>query len=155
MDNLEIAGIFKRISILLEIKGEDRFKVSAYERAAESIQDITLDLSKMEEKELIALPGIGKAIAAKIHELTSTGKLTFLEKLEEEIPAGLIDLIAIPDVGPRKAALFWKELGITSVDELEKAARSGKIRNLPGLGEKSEARILMGIETLKSSGYSH
>ena len=155
MDNLEIAAIFKRIAILAEIKGEDRFKVSAYERAADSIAVLTEDLSQLDEKELVALPGIGKAIAAKIHELTSTSKLEFLEKLEAEIPAGLVDLIAIPDVGPRKAALFWKELGITSVDELEQAAREGKLRALPGLGEKSEARILMGIETLKGSGNAH
>jgi len=155
MDNLKIASIFKRIAILAEIKGEDRFKTSAYERAAESIAVMSEDLSKMDEKELIALPGIGKAIAAKIHELTSTGKLEFLEKLEAEIPAGLVDLIAIPDVGPRKAALFWKELGITSVDELETAAQAGKLRELPGLGEKSEARILMGIATLKGSGNAH
>jgi DNA polymerase (family 10) len=152
MDNLEIAAVFKRIAILAEIKGEDRFKVSAYQRAAESIAVMTEDLSSMDEKELVALPGIGQAIAAKIHELTSTGKLGFLERLEAEIPAGLVDLIAIPDVGPRKAALFWKELDITSVDELEQAARAGKLRGLPGMGEKSEARILKGIETFKGTG---
>ena len=155
MDNLEIAAIFKRIAILAEIKGEDRFKVSAYEHAADSIAVLTEDLSQLDENGLVDLPGIGKAIAAKIHELTSTGKLEFLEKLEAEIPAGLVDLIAIPDVGPRKAALFWKELGITSVDELEQAAQEGKLRALPGLGEKSEARILMGIKTLKGSGNAH
>jgi DNA polymerase (family 10) len=155
MDNPEIAAVFKRIAILAEIKGEDRFKVSAYQRAAESIAAMTEDLSSLDEKELVALPGIGKAIASKIHELTNTGKLDFLEKLEAEIPAGLLDLIAIPDVGPRKATLFWKELNITSVDELEQAAREGKLSALPGLGEKSEARILMGIETLKGTRKAH
>ncbi|MDK2982036.1 MAG: hypothetical protein PWQ55_2383 [Chloroflexota bacterium] len=155
MDNLEIAAIFKRIAILAEIKGEDRFKVGAYDRAADSISMLSEDLSQMDEEALTHLPDIGKAIAAKIHELTSTGKLEFLEKLEAEIPAGLVDVIAIPDVGPRKAARFWKELGITSVDELEQAAKDGKIRELPGMGEKSEARILMGIATLKGSGNAH
>ncbi len=149
MDNSEIAGIFKRIGLLLEIKGEDRFKVLAYERASESIQGLDVDLEALNEKELLELPGIGKAIAGKIMELTSTGKLAFLEKLEAEIPPALLDLLVIPDVGPRKAALFWKELGVTSIEELEKAARNGKLRSLPGMGEKSEARILAGIEALK------
>lgn len=155
MDNSEIAEVFKRIAILLEIKGEDRFKTTAYERAAESIQATSLDLNSLDEKELIALPGIGKAIAGKILELCQTGKLAFLEKLEQEIPLSLVELTAIPDVGPRKAARFWKELGVTNIEELEKAARAGKIRELAGMGEKSEARILMGIRTLKGSGNTH
>lgn len=151
MDNSEIAAIFKRIAILSEIKGEDRFKVTAYERAAESIQGLTADLSQMDEKALMALPGIGKAIAGKIMEIFSKGKPDLLARLEAEIPAGLIDLIAIPDVGPRKAARFWKELGITSIKALEQAAKEGKLRDLPGMGEKSEARILDGIRSLKGS----
>ncbi len=151
MDNSEIAAIFKRIAILSEIKGEDHFKVAAYQRAAETIQGTTLDLCGMDEKDLTTLPGIGKAIAGKIMEISSKGKPDLLARLETEIPAGLVDLIAIPDVGPRKAARFWKELGITSIDELEKAAMGGKLREMPGMGEKSEARILDGIRTFKAS----
>ena len=150
MDNFKLAGIFKQIALLLEIKGEDRFKTSAYDRAAESIQGIPDDLCKLSEKELIALPGIGKAIAKKIQELCQTGRLEFLDKLESEIPVSLIDLLAIPDIGPKKAALFWKELDITTVDELEAAAKAGKIQKLPGMGEKTETRILAGIETYKA-----
>ena len=150
MDNSEIAAIFKRIAILSEINGDDRFKVTAYERAAESIQDLTADLSQMDEKALMELPGIGKAIAGKIMEIFAKGKPDLLVRLEAEIPAGLIDLIAIPDVGPRKAARFWKELGITSIQALEQAAEEGKLRDLPGMGEKSEARILDGIRSLKA-----
>ncbi len=151
MDNSEIAGIFKRIAILSEIKGEDHFKVAAYQRAAETIQGTSLDLSQLDEKGLMELPGIGKAIAGKIMEIFSKGKPDLLVRLEAEIPEGLIDLIAIPDIGPRKAARFWKELGITSIQELEKAALEGKLHDLPGLGEKSEARILDGIRTYKAS----
>jgi DNA polymerase (family 10) len=150
MDNSEIAGVFKRIAALLEIKGEDWFKISAYQRAAESIQGMSDDLSKFNEKELMAIPGIGKAIAGKITELAASGKLAFLEKLEAEVPPTLIDLLAIQDVGPKKAALFWHERGITTIADLEAAARNGKLKDLPGMGEKSEARILEGIQALKS-----
>ena len=151
MDNTEIAAIFKRIAILSEIKGEDHFKVAAYERAAETIQGATQNLSGMSEAELLALPGIGKAIAGKIMEIFVKGKPDLLVRLEAEIPAGLVDLIAIPDVGPRKAARFWKELGITTIEALEKAAEEGKLREMPGMGEKSEARILDGIRTYRAS----
>lgn len=151
MDNTKIAAIFKRIAILTEIEGEDRFKVAAYERAAETIQGAAQDLSGMSEAELLALPGIGKAIAGKIMEIFAKGKPDLLVRLEAEIPASLIDLIAIPDVGPRKAARFWKELGITTIEALEKAAEEGKLREMPGLGERSEARILDGIRAYKAS----
>jgi len=150
MDNSEIAQIFKRIAIFSEIKGEDRFKVAAYERAAESIGSLTQDLSGLDEKALMELPGIGKAIAGKILEIFTNGKPALLERLEAEIPAGLIEIIAIPDVGPRKAARFWKELNITSIAGLEAAARAGKLRELQGMGEKSEARILEGIQQYKN-----
>jgi DNA polymerase (family 10) len=150
MDNSEIAEVFKRIAALMEIKGEDWFKISAYQRAAESIQNISANLSQLSEKELMAIPGIGKAIAGKIMELNSSGRLGFLEKLEAEVPPTLIDLLAIQDVGPKKVARFWHELGVTTIDELDAAARSGKIRNLPGMREKSETRILEGIQNLKN-----
>ena len=149
MDNSELSAVFKRIASLMEIKGEDWFKVSAYQRAAESIQGMNEEIEALGEKELVALPGIGKAIAGKIQELNATGKLEFLEKLEKEVPPALIDLLAIPDVGAKKAALFWHKLGVTTINELEDAARSGKLRDLPGIGEKSETRILDNIETLK------
>ena len=150
MDNLEIAAVFKRIALLMEIKGEDWFKISAYQRAAENIQGMDKEIGALSQKELMALPGIGKAIAAKIQELNTSGKLEFLERLEKEVPPTLIDLLAIPEVGPKKTARFWHELGITSIDELEAAARSGKLRDLPGMGKKTEARILNNIELLKS-----
>ena len=94
------------------------------------------------------IPGVGKAIAEKIDELLSTGELEFLDKLESQVPPSLVDILQVPDVGPKKVALFWKELDITSLAELEKAARGGKLRELPGMGAKSEARIIAGIEAL-------
>jgi DNA polymerase (family 10) len=149
MDNSKLAEVFKRIAELMQIKGEDWFKISAYQRAAESIGGMSEEIGDLSEKELIALPGIGKAIAGKIQELNTTGKLEFLEKLEEEVPPSLIDLLRIPDVGPKKVALFWKELGVTTLEELEAAISSGKLRDLPGIGAKSEARILKNIKSLK------
>ena len=151
MNNSEIAEVFKRIAILMEIKGEDWFKISAYRRASETIQGLEKPLKSLDEKALMALPGIGKALAGKILELNASGKLAFLEKLEAEVPPALIDLLAVPEIGARKAALFWQELGITTLGELEAAARAGKLRCLTGMGEKSEERILRNLEMMKSS----
>lgn len=135
---------------MIEIKGENWFKVSAYQRAAESIQGISDKIGTFSEKELITLPGIGKAMARKIQEMNTTGKLVFLEKLEDEVPPSLIDLLAIPDVGPKKVARFWHELGVKTVNELEIAAHEGKIQKLSGMGQKSEASILNSITLIKS-----
>ncbi len=97
---------------------------------------------------MIKVDGVGKAIAEKIDELLSTGKLGFLERLSAEVPPSLVNMLQVPDLGPKKVALFWKQLGITNLAELEAAARAGKLRDLPGMGEKSEFRIIAGIEAL-------
>ena len=149
MNNLEIADIFERIADLLEIKGEIIFKILAYRRAAESIRILSSELSTLSEKEILDISGIGTAIAQKIHELISTGKLGFLQELEKEVPPSLIELLKVQDLGPKKAALFWKQAGITSLAELEQAARSGQLSSLSGMGAKSQAHILAGIEALK------
>jgi DNA polymerase (family 10) len=108
MTNQEIADIFKRIAMLLEIKGENRFKIRAYQRTAEYIPTLTVDLAALSEKELTEIPSIGSAIAGKIKEFSSTGRLAFLEKLEAEIPPSLIDLLAVQDVGPKKPLFSGK-----------------------------------------------
>ncbi len=149
MNNNEIADIFDRIADLLEIKGEIIYKILAYRRAAESIRILSSDLSKLSEKEILDISGIGPAIAQKIQELLSTGKLNFLTKLEGEVPPTLIELLKVPDLGPKKASLFWKQAGITTLAELELAARADKLSSLPGMGVKSQAHILAGIEALK------
>jgi DNA polymerase (family 10) len=153
MTNKELADIFNHIADLLEIKGEVIYKVLAYRRAATSLVDSPLDLAETwrETGKLPKLAGIGEALAAKLEELLTTGKLGFFEKLKQEVPAGVADMLAIPDVGPKRAALFWKQLGLVSVAELEAAARSGKLRDLPGMGEKSEAKIVAGIEMRRRS----
>lgn len=147
--NQQIAEIFARIADLLEIKGEVIYKILAYRKAADSLASLGRDVKDVwREGALTEIPGVGKAIAEKIDELLTTGKLGFLEKLEAEVPPGLAEVLQVPDLGPKKAALFWKQLGVTNLAELEAAARAGKLRSLPGMGEKSEARILAGIEAL-------
>ncbi len=147
--NQQLADIFTRIADLLEIKGEVVYKILAYRKAADSLTSLGRDVMDVwREGKLTEIPGIGKAIAEKIDELIATGKLGFLQKLESEVPPSLVDLLQVPDLGPKKAALFWKQLSVTNLAELEAAAREGKLRSLPGMGEKSEARILAGIEAL-------
>jgi len=149
MNNREIAETFDKIADLLEIKGEVIFKVLAYRRAAESLRELASDVAgHHQQAKLTEIPGVGKAIADKIDELISTGKLGFYEKLVQEVPETLVELLRVPDLGPKKAGLFWRELGISTLSDLESAAKSGKLRSLPGMGQKSEAKILAGLESL-------
>jgi len=149
LTNQQLSEIFRRIADLLEIKGEVIYKILAYRKAADSLENLGSDVSGFwREGKLTEIPGVGKAISEKIDELLGTGKLEFLEKLENEVPPGLIEVLQVPDVGPKKAALFWKQLEVTDLASLESAARTGKLRTLPGMGEKSEARIIAGIEAL-------
>jgi len=149
MNNRQLADTFTLIADLLEIKGEIIYKTLAYRKAAESLTSLGRDAKEYwKEGKLQDIPGVGKAIAEKIDELLSTGKLEFLERLKTEIPPGLADWLPVPGMGPKKIALIWKELGITELSELEKAAKDGKLRDLPGMGEKSEQQIIEGIESL-------
>lgn len=149
MNNRELANTFTLIADLLEIKGEIVYKTLAYRKAADSLLSLGRDAKEYwKEGKLQDIPGVGKAIAEKIDELLRTGELEFLQKLEAEIPPGLADWLQVPGLGPKKIALIWKELGITKLTDLEKAAREGKLRDLPGMGEKSEAQIIAGIESL-------
>jgi DNA polymerase (family 10) len=149
MTNQQLANIFRTIADLLEIKGENIYKILAYRKAAESLSNLGQNIDEIwKQGKLTEVDGVGKAIAEKIDELLTTGHLGFLEKLEAEVPLSLAELLKVPDLGPKKVALFWKQLGITNLSELEGAARSGKIRTLPGMGDKSEAKIIAGIESL-------
>jgi DNA polymerase (family 10) len=150
MNNSEVAEVFDNIADFLEIKGEQIYRVLAYRRGAEAIRNLGRDINKVwQDEQLQDIPGVGKAISEKIAELLSSGKLEYYERLQAEIPVGLLQVLKVGDVGPKKAARFWKELGIESIQQLEKAARAGQLRQLSGMGEKSEARILESIESLK------
>ena len=149
LSNHQIAQIFQTIADLLEIKGEVIYKILAYRKASESLENLGRDVYGIwQEGGLTEIPGVGKAIAEKIEELLTTGNLGFYDKLRAEVPPTLADMLQVPDLGPKKIALFWREQGITSLPELEVAAREGRLRDLPGMGEKSEARIIAGIEAL-------
>jgi DNA polymerase (family X) len=149
MNNRQLAETFILIANLSEIKGENMYKTLAYRRAAENLLGLGREASEYwKEGKLKDIPGVGQAIAEKIDELLNTGKLGFLEKLKKEVPPSLAEMLPVPGLGPKKIALVWKTLNITTLEELEKAARAGKLRDLPGMGTKSEQQIIAGIESL-------
>ncbi len=150
MKNQEIADVFRHIAEILEIKGENVFRIRAYERAAQNIESIPDDIAVfVKENRLTTIPGIGKDLEEKIKEMVSTGELKFLEDLKKEIPSGLLDMLDISGVGPKTAKLLYEKLGIRDVVMLERMAHAGRIKGLPGIKEKTEENILRGIELFK------
>lgn len=148
MDNKKIAEIFQEIGDVLEIKGENSFRVNAYKNAAISILNSPFDLRDIFEKnprDLEKIPGIGKNLREHIVELLTTGKCKELEKIQKSIPRGLLGLLRIRGVGPKKVKLFHGELGIQDVKGLKRAAESGLLAALPGMGEKSQKDVLDAI----------
>ena len=149
MNNRQLADMFNLIADLVEIKGEVIYVILAYRKAAESLASLPREASEYwKEGKLREIPGVGKAIAEKIDELLSTGKLEFFEKLKKEVPPSLAEWLKVPGLGPKKIALIWKSLNITTLTQLDKAAHEGKLHDLPGLGAKSEQQIIAGIESL-------
>jgi DNA polymerase (family X) len=152
MKNQEIADIFRQIAGILEIKGENPFRIRAYERAALNIESIPRDISHfIEEDTLTAIPGIGKDLEEKIKEIAATGKLKYLEELKKDTPSGIFEIMNVPGIGPKTAKLLYDKLNIYDLVMLERMAHAGKIRNLPGIKEKTEENILRGIEIIKRS----
>jgi DNA polymerase (family 10) len=150
MRNQAVAEIFAAMADMLAIRGENYHRIMAYRRAAENVATLGRPLEEVwRAGEVEAIPGIGKTLAAKIDELMRTGRLSAYEKLRAQVPAGVVEMLQVPDVGPKRAALFWRELGITSVEVLEQAAREGRLRTLSGMGAKSEEKVLAGVEALK------
>ncbi len=149
LNNRQIADLFETVADLLQLKGEIIHRVLAYRRAAESIRDLPRDLSAIAaEGKLTEIDNVGKIIAEKITEMLTTGGLRFYDELAAEIPPTLVEVLRVNGVGPKKAMLFYKELGVASVPALEAAAHEGKLRGLSGMGEKSEKKILDAIEAL-------
>ncbi len=150
MKNVEIARIFANIAKILSIKEENKFKIRAYEQVAATIENLPMEVETIYRAgKLKEIPGVGEAIAKKIGELIETGKLEYYENLKQTIPSGVLELLNVPEVGPRKAKLFYEKLGIDSITKLEEAALRHQLQNLPGMGKKAEENILRGIELYK------
>ena len=151
MRNSEVARVFQDIADLLELKGENVFKIRAYQRAARAIEHYPKELKIMiEEGEgLQSIPGVGEAITRKTTELVTTGRLGYYENLKTEFPQGMMNLLAIPGVGPKTANKLSSESGISSVDELELAINQGEVAGLFGLGEKTADNIRHQIQALR------
>ena len=125
------------------------FRVRAYRRAAQNIDGLSRDVASLTDEDLAAVPGIGKDLIGKIHEYLEKGSIAKHEELKKEIPEGVLDLLRVPGLGPKKAKQFYEALKIKSIDELETAIRNGKLSGLPGIQKKTEENILKGIELIK------
>jgi len=148
--NNEVAMVLYEIGEILTVKG-DTFRSRAYQMAAQRITALTEDIRAIKARgELEAIPGVGKSISAVISEVLETGQSKVLEELRESLPKGVRDLMELEGVGPKLSMKLNQELGVTSIDDLEKAAKEGKIRELKGFGEKKEANILVSIDAYRS-----
>jgi len=151
MKNSEVARVFQDIADLLELKGENVFKIRAYQKAARAIEHHPSELEAMlgEGEDLQSIPGVGEAIAKKTTELIRTGKLGYYESLKAEFPQGITNLLAIPGIGPKTANKLSSALGISSVDGLERAINDGQVAKLFRLGDKTADNILHQIQALR------
>lgn len=151
--NKKIAKLMREISAAYEAKGENRFKVIAYDNAATSVEHATSELKDLwEEGHLDTLPGLGLSIQKHLDELFRTGKVKHFEAVKKSLPLGMFSLLEIGGLGPKSAYKLAKELNLKSPQDLEKAAKAHRIRNIPGFGEKSEQDILTAIAELKGRG---
>jgi DNA polymerase (family 10) len=146
VDNLGIARVLAEIGDLLEIKSENPFKIRAYRNAADTIAHLGTPVAEMSADDRRAIPGIGKDLAARIGELVETGSTPYHQELLQEFPPTVLDLLRLQGVGPKTVALLYHGLGISTLEELEQAAKDGRIRALKGMGAKKEALILKALE---------
>ncbi len=152
LSNEQLAAVFHEIGDLLEVKGELVFKTVAYHRAADAIGRAPVDVARAYRTGTPPeIPGVGRAIADKLAELARTGRLDYLERLRAEFPATLVDLLAVPGLGPKTVKLVYEELGIATLEELRTAAAEGRLRRLRGISAKTEATIVEGIDGLRAT----
>ena len=153
MNNRDIVEIFDQVADMLAIRGDQIHRVLAYRRAAESIAALGRDINQVAaEGSLTEVPGIGKTLAAKIEEMLSTGRLEFHERLSQEIPVALLELLRVEGLGPKRVKQIYETLGVTTLEELSAAAREGELSKLPRMGKKTEDRLLRAIEALQRHG---
>ena len=148
MTNSGIASVFEQVADLLEFQGANAFRIRAYRNAARTIQDLSepiADIAADSARALTDVEGIGKDLAEKINVLLTTGSLPMLEELLSQIPESVLALLRVPGLGPKRAATLYRELGITTLDQLQAACEAGEVRALKGFGAKTEATILQGL----------
>jgi DNA polymerase (family X) len=149
VDNQAIARVLREIADLLEIRDDNPFKIRAYRNSADIASNHPHDLARLDEAGLRQIPGIGKDLAARIREIAETGDAEYHRELIAEFPATILDLLRLPGVGPKTVATLYRELGVRSVEDLERAAADGRVRALRGMGAKKEAQILKALEDRK------
>ena len=156
MDKEQVAEILAEIGTLLELKGENPFKTRAYVNAARTIESLGEPLSKIvAENRLGEIKGIGEALTKKITELVTTGALKYYDELKASIPPGLIEMLEIPGLGPKKIQALNQKLAVDSVEKLEAACQAGKVAKLDGFGEKTQSNLLEGIERRRTYASKH
>ncbi|NNG67455.1 DNA polymerase/3'-5' exonuclease PolX [Caldanaerobacter subterraneus] len=156
MDKKTVVDILNEIGLLLELKGENPFKSRAYYNAARAIELLDEDLETLvKEDRLKDVKGIGEALNKKLTELITTGRMEYYEKLKESVPPGLIEMLKIPGLGPKKIKTLYEKLGITTIGELEYACLENRLLKLPGFGEKTQKKILEGIQFVKQYSGHH
>lgn len=149
LTNRDVAAILAGVAARLQILDANRFRIIAFQNAAESIRSLPQDINALDAAgELTSIPGVGKGIAEAIHNLLTTGSDPEFDALFAQVPQGVVEMMQVPEMGPKKARRLWEELGIDSVEALRAAAEAGKLRSLKGFGPKSEEKILKGIELL-------
>lgn len=150
MTNAQIAEVFGQIAALLEIKGDNPFKVRAYQRASDAVRSLGQELSDLyDESGIPKISGVGSSIATKIEELLQTGECSAHQDLLAEFPETVFDMLEVPGVGPKTVKLLLERKAIANLEDLEQAARAGELRDVPGMGEKTEQEIVRGIENLR------
>ena len=156
MDKEQVAELLVEIGTLLELKGENPFKTRAYANAARAIENLTEPLARVvEEKRLGDIKGIGDGLRQKITELVTTGHLKYYEDLKASLPDGLTEMLQVPGVGPKKVKALYDKLGIDSIEKLEAACRDGRVAGLDGFGEKSQTKIIEGIQLRRQFASRH
>ncbi len=154
MSNAEIAAVFGRIAMILDLKGnENPFRIRAYQRAVTIVEGLRHQVGDIYKaggtKALRDIPGIGEDLSLKMEEMVTTGKLSYVKKIEKNIPPGILDMLDIEGLGPKRTKFLWKKFGVTDLGQLVLLAKSGKLEKVKGWGEKSVANILKGIEEKK------
>jgi DNA polymerase (family X) len=154
MDKAAIADVLEKIATLLELKGENPFKIRAYTNAARSLETWGGNISDLRDEETLEkIPGIGKAIAAKIKELVETGALRFFEDLRSEFPAEILELFSLPGLGAKKIKALYEQVGVSSIAQLQVACESGRVAELPGFGKTTQEKLCRAIaERTKHAG---